>query len=68
MQRSIFFAWQAAIRPPSLAVMRSHLMRATHETGVAPGKEPEMQMSMRLNVLAMVFSFGFLAAIVFGML
>jgi len=27
-----------------------------------------MEMSMRLNVLAMVFSFGFIGAIVLGML
>jgi hypothetical protein len=33
----------------------------------SPAKEATMELSMRLNVLAALLSFGFIAAIVFGM-
>ena len=50
----------SAFSPPEALVARHRPIR--------PGKEPTMEMSMRLNVLVMVFSFGFIGAIVLGML
>ena len=61
------FCLATAARLLSVAI-RAHVpLREVHETGVRR-KEQAMQLSMRLNVLAMIFSFGFIGALVLGML
>jgi hypothetical protein len=70
-QRKNFSAWQA-FKPP-LTLETFSKARRCHEprcTRVAekrrPHMEATMELAMRLNVLAALLSFGFIAAIVIG--
>jgi hypothetical protein len=65
-QCSDVFPWQTGTRGPSLLVVG--LGSLTHRSTIRlRRKEATMEFSTRLNVLAALLSFGFIAAIVFGM-
>jgi hypothetical protein len=67
LQRNNFFSWQAAHEPHSLRRVGAGALRTTascHPMRIK--KEATMELTMRLNVLAALLSFGFIAAIVFG--
>jgi len=49
-------------------VHRRSVCRVFTRTAGCSGKEAPMELKMRLNVLAAIMSFGFLAAVVFGMI
>ena len=62
---TMLFAWSSYESRPTFAVKRK-LRRPNR--GLTWTEEETMELRMRMAVLAAVMSFGFLAAIVFGMI
>jgi hypothetical protein len=61
-----FFAWQE--EPSNLKVRSSARVYASTHPPDNAGEGGTMELKMRLNVLAAIMSFAFLAAVVFGMI
>jgi hypothetical protein len=67
VRRKNFFAWHA--EQSNLKVRSSaRVLASTPHPPVTPGEGGTMELKMRLNVLAAIMSFAFLAAVVFGMI
>ncbi len=62
VRRTMFSAWQGTFLPGSF-----YCLAVSFVNPALCRQEATMDLSLRLNVLAALVSFGFIAAIVFGM-